>query len=82
MGDTVRGSPEPLARWGSVTIPTLVLDGGASPTWLRNAARTLVGTLPNAEYRTLEGQDHGPASPVLAPVLAAFFTGPVPVSFG
>jgi hypothetical protein len=51
-----------------------VLDGGASPTWLRNAARTLAGTLPNAEYRTLEGQDHSAASAVLAPVLAAFFT--------
>lgn len=75
MGDTVRGSPEPLARWGSVTIPTLVLDGGASPPWLRTGARTLAGILPNAKYRTLEGQDHGPASAVLAPVLAAFFTG-------
>ena len=37
------------------------------------AARTLAETLPNAESRTLEGQDHGPSSAVLAPVLAAFF---------
>jgi hypothetical protein len=73
MGDTMRGSPTPLQRWASLATPTLVLDGGASPTWMRNAARTLADTLPNAEYRTLPGQDHGPASAVLAPVLAAFF---------
>jgi len=75
MGDTVRGSAEPLARWASVETPTLVLDGGESPPWLRNGARTLAGILPNAEYRTLDGQDHGPASDVLAPVLAAFVAG-------
>jgi hypothetical protein len=42
---------------------------------MRNAARTLAETLPNAEYATLEGQDHGPASSILAPALRAFFVG-------
>lgn len=75
MGDTIRGNPDPLRRWAALATPTLVVDGGASPVWMRNGARAIAGTLPNAEYRTLEGQDHGPASEVLAPVLAAYFAG-------
>jgi len=75
MGDAMASSPEPLRRWASLSVPTLVIDGGASPPWMRNAARTLAETLPNAAYRTLDGQDHGPASSVLGPVLAAFFAG-------
>jgi pimeloyl-ACP methyl ester carboxylesterase len=74
MGDALAGNPEPLQRWESVTIPTLVMDGGASPDWQRNAVRALVDVLPNARHRTLEGQGHGPADEVLAPALIEFFT--------
>ena len=73
MGDTMAGSPVPLQRWASVGVPTLVMDGGASPDWQRHAVRALVDVLPDARYQTLEGQDHGPASEVLAPVLVGFF---------
>jgi len=73
MGDAMAGDTKPLERWASVTVPTLVMDGGASPDSLRNAARALVDVLPNVEHRTLEGQDHGPALEVLAPVLIEFF---------
>jgi len=73
MGDAMAGSPEPLMRWATVETPTLVIDGGESPPWIRNSARTLAETLPNSTYRTLQGQGHGPASAVLAPVLAGFF---------
>lgn len=73
MGDNMAGTPKPLERWASVTIPTLVMDGGASPPWQRNAVRALVDVLPNVEHRTLEGQDHGPAPDVLAPALIRFF---------
>jgi pimeloyl-ACP methyl ester carboxylesterase len=74
MGDAVAGSPEPLERWASVTIPTLVMDGGASPDWQHNAVGALVDVLPNVRHRTLEGQGHGPADEVLAPALIEFFT--------
>ncbi len=60
-------------RAASVTIPTLVLDGGASPAWASNAAQTIVAAVPNAQRRTLEGQTHSVPADVLAPVLAAFF---------
>jgi len=73
MGDTMGGSPDPLRRWASVEAPSLVMDGGASPGWQRNAVQALVAVLPGARLRTLEGQGHGPDSEVLAPALEAFF---------
>lgn len=73
IADTMSGSPLPLKRWASVAVPTLVMDGGASPTWARNAAQTLADVLPHAQRRTLEGQTHDVAPEALAPVLAAFF---------
>jgi pimeloyl-ACP methyl ester carboxylesterase len=75
MADTMRGSPEPLKRWSSVAVPTLVMAGGASPDWMRHAAQTLASVLPHAQQRTLEGQAHDVAPDVLAPVLAEFFAG-------
>jgi pimeloyl-ACP methyl ester carboxylesterase len=75
MGDTMSGSSEPLMRWASVTIPTLVMDGGDSPEMMHSAARALVAVLPHAQYRTLAGQTHGVAPEVLAPVLVEFFLG-------
>jgi hypothetical protein len=61
------------AEWrDSVTVPTLVMDGGNSPEWIRTSARALVGLLPDVCYRTLEGQDHGAAPEALAPVLDDF----------
>jgi pimeloyl-ACP methyl ester carboxylesterase len=75
MGDTMRGNPLPLKRWASVTVPTLVMDGGESPAWQRTAVQALVDVLPHAQRRTLEGQTHGVAPDALAPVLEEFFAG-------
>lgn len=71
------GSPAPLERWTSVTIPTLVMEGAASPDWQRNAVLALVDVLPHARHQTLEGQDHGPDTELLAPVLEEFFREPL-----
>jgi pimeloyl-ACP methyl ester carboxylesterase len=68
-----RGNPLPAAQWASVTVPTLVLDGGKSPTWLHTAMRSLAEVLPNAEYRTLPGQSHNVSAKAAAPVLSTFF---------
>jgi pimeloyl-ACP methyl ester carboxylesterase len=73
MDGLMTHAPGPLARWASVATPTLVLDGGASPPWIRHGASALAGVLPNASTATLDGQTHGPASEVLAPVLLEFF---------
>ena len=55
---SMNGGPLPAEWADSVTVPTLVMDGGNSPAWLHNAARALVEVLPDVRYRTLEGQDH------------------------
>jgi hypothetical protein len=54
-------------------IPTLAMDGGASPEWARNAVRALVEVLPDGQHLTLEGQTHGADPEVVAPVLEKFF---------
>ncbi|NEE04431.1 alpha/beta fold hydrolase [Phytoactinopolyspora halotolerans] len=66
--------PLPADRWTSVTMPTLVMAGGKSPDWMRNAQTSLADVLPNAEYRTLEGQTHLLKPEAVAPVLKGFFT--------
>ena len=74
MGDTVTGAPLTVEPWSSITTPTLVMDGGKSPTSLHKAADALAATLPNARRCTLEGQSHNVSMEVLAPVLEEFFT--------
>ena len=69
----MNGQPLPARFTDSVTVPTLVMDGGASPAWMRHAARALNALLPDVRYRTLEGQDHAAPPEVLAPEIEAFF---------
>lgn len=70
------GKPLPAGQWDSVTVPTLVLDGGKSPVWMRRGAQALAALLPSARYHTLEGQTHMVSPGVLAPALTAFFAEP------
>lgn len=69
------GRPLPTDRWTSVTMPALVMDGGKSPAWIRDSQRSIADVLPDAQYRTLEGQTHMLKPEVVAPVLKAFFGG-------
>jgi pimeloyl-ACP methyl ester carboxylesterase len=64
----------PTERAASITIPTLVLDGGASFDWIRHTAQAVAATIPNAQHHTLEGQTHDVSPEVMAPVLREFFT--------
>jgi hypothetical protein len=79
MGDTQRGDPSPLTQWAAVTVPALVVDGTVMMgredlhTFMRHGADELATVIPNAQRRTLEGQDHGPADAVLVPALKDFF---------
>jgi pimeloyl-ACP methyl ester carboxylesterase len=73
--DYQRGQPLPAGRWASVTVPTLVMDGGKSPRWVRNGNRALAHVLPNAQYRTLDKQTHMLKPKAHAPTLVEFFKG-------
>jgi pimeloyl-ACP methyl ester carboxylesterase len=71
--DNQRGEPLPAARWKSVKAPTLVMAGGKSPAWIQRSNRSLADVLPNARYRSLDGQTHDVKAKAHAPVLAEFF---------
>jgi|SRR6266536_2957037 len=64
----------PKERIASVTVPTLVIDGGETP-WMSHAAQAVAQALPNAQRRTLAGQPHNVDPQALAPVLVEFFNG-------
>lgn len=68
-----RGTPLPADRWSAVTQPTLVMDGGKSPVWMRNAQHALASAVPGAKARTLEGQTHIVNARALAPAIVEFF---------
>lgn len=70
-----RGKPLMGSRWSSITIPTLVMDGGKSPAWMRHGTQALAKALPNAQYRTLPGQVHDVKAKAIAPALIEFFSG-------
>lgn len=68
-----QGRPYSSTEWASVSAPTIVMDGGKSPAWMRNAMRSLAHVVPRAKYRTLDGQTHMVKATVLAPALIEFF---------
>lgn len=57
-----------------MTAPALVMDGGKSPQYMRNAARALSEALPKAEYRTIPGQTHIIKAAALAPAIKQHLT--------
>jgi len=63
----------PTELLASVTTPTLVIDGGASPAFMHKAAQAIAYYLPNAQHRRLPEQTHSYNPEVLAPVLTEFF---------
>ena len=68
MGDGAL--PDDIAA--CVTMPTLVMDGGDSPEWMRHAARVVAGAVPNGQHRSLEGQTHDLVPEAIGPVLLEF----------
>jgi pimeloyl-ACP methyl ester carboxylesterase len=71
--DNQRGKPFSKDRWAGATMPALAMDGGKSPSWMRNGMKALASVLPNARFRTLAGQNHMVQAPAIAPVLREFF---------
>jgi pimeloyl-ACP methyl ester carboxylesterase len=63
----------PVDRAASVTVPALVMAGGASFPFMRETAEALAKSFPHGEIRTLEGQSHDVAPESIAPVLKEFF---------
>jgi len=62
----------PLSRAKGVSMPTLILNGGASFPFMQDTALALAQHIPNAQHRVLEGQTHDVAAEALAPMLKEF----------
>jgi pimeloyl-ACP methyl ester carboxylesterase len=64
----------PRARFASVRVPVLIMNGTKTDLRLREAARTVAGVIPGAQYRELEGQTHNVKPGVLTPAVVEFLT--------
>ncbi|HET8951136.1 MAG TPA: alpha/beta hydrolase [Solirubrobacteraceae bacterium] len=62
-------------RAARVTAPLLVIDGGDSPAWAREAAEAVAGAARDARRHTIPGQTHEVSTDALAPVLEDWFLG-------
>jgi len=67
-----KGHALPAARLSQITIPTLVMHGGAGASFMREAAIKVSEVISQAQFRTLVHQTHGVSPNVLAPVLEEF----------
>ena len=68
-----QGRPLPAGHYGGVTAPTLVIAGGKSPAYMKNAQRAVLAQVPNATMVELPGQTHMVRGKATAPALREFF---------
>jgi len=73
VGEFQHGRQPSADRWAGAKAPGLVIAGGKSPEYLRNAQASLARALPDAELKVLSGQTHMVKPAVTAPVLVEFF---------
>lgn len=72
---TIVGDGSLPAERIATNAPALLIVGGKSPAWMRQAGEAVVDALPHGQVRVLEGQDHAAGPEALAPVLQKFFDG-------
>ena len=72
MGDR-RGGTVPVEVARRVTVPTVVLSGGANPDWMIAIGRRVAEAIPNGRHRLLKGHGHEVPEEVLTPVLVESF---------
>jgi pimeloyl-ACP methyl ester carboxylesterase len=64
----------PRARFASVSVPTLVMNGSKTDPRLKEAARVIAEAVPGARHRELAGQTHNVKPDVLSPAVVEFLT--------
>lgn len=67
------GHSLPTAHVKDIFSPALVMSGSASPDFMKSVAESLSKAIPKAQYRVLDGQNHGVKPDVIAPILIEFF---------
>lgn len=56
----------------AVTVPVLVVAGGASPQPMREGARLIADALPHGRFQVLDGETHAVSPDAIAPVVTDF----------
>lgn len=70
-----QGRPLPAGYYADVTAPTLVIAGGKSPAYMKNAQAAVLAQLPNATLVELPGETHMVRGKATAPALREFLAG-------
>ena len=70
-----QGESLPAGHYAGVEPETLVIAGGKSPEYMRNAQAAIVAQLPHGRLVTLPGQTHMVRAKATAPVLAEHYLG-------
>ena len=73
VGPHQQGRPLPDGHYDAVRPSTLVIAGGKSPEWMRNAQQRIAEAVPNGRLETLAGQTHMIKPKVVAPVVTRHF---------
>jgi pimeloyl-ACP methyl ester carboxylesterase len=68
-----QGRPLPAGYLSGVTVPALVIVGGKSPLYMKNAQAAVAAALPKGALRELPGQTHMVRGGATAPVLREFW---------
>jgi pimeloyl-ACP methyl ester carboxylesterase len=71
----------PRARFASIRVPSLVMNGAKTDRRLQEAVQTIVEAIPAAHHRELPGQTHNVKPDVLTPAVVEFFTAPAATLF-
>ena len=72
LGGNCFGDPMDAAQWAGIEQPVLVVNGGKSPTWMKNSTRALAAAVPGAAHTEVPGQNHVIKAAAIAPVIAGF----------
>jgi hypothetical protein len=72
VGPHEQGRPLPDGYYDAVTVPALVMAGGKSPEYMRNAQAAIAAALPEGTLETLPGQTHMVKAKATAPTVADF----------
>jgi pimeloyl-ACP methyl ester carboxylesterase len=70
-----QGQPLPAGYYDEVSVATLVMAGGKSPEYMRNAQAAIAEAVPDARLEILPGQTHMVRAKVVAPRLTEFLKG-------
>jgi len=69
-----QGEPLPAGYYAGVRPETLVIAGGKSPAYMRNAQAAIADATPEGRLETLAGQTHMIKPKAVAPALERFLT--------